>query len=317
MVTSSPAQVASPSPLTTSSEIQGISSCTTVVPMPSSPTCTVVTPPSGCIIRKDLGLLSSHPPPRVTTTAQSGPAQTTTPTPSQLGPIVTQTPASLVKPSRITGNTNPFSTTTSTTSATGTIQQRIVINTTTPLAAGTQILLNNARFVVPPQGLGPGSHVLIISSPIPQQVPTASTTTSAAAPTGTSLPTVVPPAPALPRSPPARLLGVPALSSPVVACTPSVGSPLLATTTSVTAVRLARLPAPHTGNLTSPVLGTPTLVSAPPRLSSTPALVSPVMTSAPALGSALATVRLPAGTPTLAQCTPALSCQLLPLFPHP
>ena len=51
-----------------------------------------------------------------------------------------------------------------TTSNTSTVQQRIIINTSTPLAAGTQILLNNARFVVPPQGLGPGSHVLIIST---------------------------------------------------------------------------------------------------------------------------------------------------------
>ncbi|XP_037121912.1 uncharacterized protein KIAA2026-like [Syngnathus acus] len=52
-------------------------------------------------------------------------------------------------------------------------QQRIVINTSKPLAAGTQILLNNTCFVVPPQGLGPGSHVLIISSPSPQKVPKA------------------------------------------------------------------------------------------------------------------------------------------------
>ncbi|XP_062333725.1 uncharacterized protein KIAA2026 isoform X2 [Osmerus eperlanus] len=50
---------------------------------------------------------------------------------------------------------------------TGTVQQRIVINTSAPLAAGTQILLNNTRFVVPPQGLGPGSHILIITSPAP------------------------------------------------------------------------------------------------------------------------------------------------------
>ncbi|XP_078070223.1 putative bromodomain-containing protein 10 isoform X2 [Mustelus asterias] len=44
------------------------------------------------------------------------------------------------------------------------IRQKIVINTSTPLAPGTQILINNHRFVVPPQGLGSGSHVLLISN---------------------------------------------------------------------------------------------------------------------------------------------------------
>ncbi|XP_035247314.1 uncharacterized protein KIAA2026 [Anguilla anguilla] len=47
-----------------------------------------------------------------------------------------------------------------------TVQQRIVINTTTPLAPGTHIIINNTRFIVPAQGLGPGSHVLLISSPV-------------------------------------------------------------------------------------------------------------------------------------------------------
>uniref|UniRef100_UPI00398F469F uncharacterized bromodomain-containing protein 10 n=1 Tax=Pristiophorus japonicus TaxID=55135 RepID=UPI00398F469F len=44
------------------------------------------------------------------------------------------------------------------------IRQKIVINTSTPLAPGTQIVINNHRFVVPPQGLGSGSHVLLISN---------------------------------------------------------------------------------------------------------------------------------------------------------
>lgn len=44
------------------------------------------------------------------------------------------------------------------------IQQKIVINTSTPLAPGTQIMINGTRFIVPPQGLGAGSHVLLISS---------------------------------------------------------------------------------------------------------------------------------------------------------
>ncbi|XP_072518422.1 uncharacterized bromodomain-containing protein 10 [Salminus brasiliensis] len=49
--------------------------------------------------------------------------------------------------------------------ATATVQDRVVINTNAPLAPGTQLLINNVRFVVPAQGLGPGSHVLFISSP--------------------------------------------------------------------------------------------------------------------------------------------------------
>uniref|UniRef100_A0A3P9IZ77 Bromo domain-containing protein n=1 Tax=Oryzias latipes TaxID=8090 RepID=A0A3P9IZ77_ORYLA len=63
----------------------------------------------------------------------------------------------------------------SSTSDPGTVQQKIILNTATPLTAGTQIVLNNARFVIPPQGLGPGSHVFIITSPAPQ-VPVVSST---------------------------------------------------------------------------------------------------------------------------------------------
>ncbi|XP_053558537.1 uncharacterized protein KIAA2026 homolog [Bombina bombina] len=44
------------------------------------------------------------------------------------------------------------------------IQQKIVINTSTPLAPGTQITINGTRFIVPPQGLAAGSHVLVIST---------------------------------------------------------------------------------------------------------------------------------------------------------
>ncbi|XP_064499316.1 uncharacterized bromodomain-containing protein 10 isoform X5 [Pseudopipra pipra] len=43
------------------------------------------------------------------------------------------------------------------------IQQKIVINTCMPLAPGTQIMINGTRFVVPLQGLGAGSHVLLLS----------------------------------------------------------------------------------------------------------------------------------------------------------
>lgn len=51
------------------------------------------------------------------------------------------------------------------------IRQKIVINTSTPLAPGTQIVINNHRFIVPPQGLGSGSHVLLISNTLKQSTP--------------------------------------------------------------------------------------------------------------------------------------------------
>lgn len=51
------------------------------------------------------------------------------------------------------------------------IQQKIVINTCMPLAPGTQIMINGTRFVVPPQGLGTGSHVLLLSCNTKQMAP--------------------------------------------------------------------------------------------------------------------------------------------------
>ncbi|XP_069818042.1 uncharacterized bromodomain-containing protein 10 [Dendropsophus ebraccatus] len=42
--------------------------------------------------------------------------------------------------------------------------QKLVINTSTPLAPGTQITINGTRLIVPPQGLGAGNHVLLLSS---------------------------------------------------------------------------------------------------------------------------------------------------------
>ncbi|XP_020666037.3 putative bromodomain-containing protein 10 isoform X1 [Pogona vitticeps] len=44
------------------------------------------------------------------------------------------------------------------------IQQKIIINTCSPLAPGTQIMISGTRFIVPPQGLGAGSHILLIST---------------------------------------------------------------------------------------------------------------------------------------------------------
>ncbi|KAM6187678.1 putative bromodomain-containing protein 10 [Sarcoramphus papa] len=51
------------------------------------------------------------------------------------------------------------------------IQQKIVINTCMPLAPGTQIMINGTRFVVPPQGLGAGSHVVLLSCNTKQTLP--------------------------------------------------------------------------------------------------------------------------------------------------
>ncbi|XP_040273080.1 uncharacterized protein KIAA2026 homolog [Bufo bufo] len=42
--------------------------------------------------------------------------------------------------------------------------QKLLINTSTPLAPGTQITINGTRLIVPPQGLGVGSHVLLLST---------------------------------------------------------------------------------------------------------------------------------------------------------
>ncbi|XP_056146401.1 uncharacterized protein KIAA2026 [Lampris incognitus] len=329
MTTSSPAQTSSPSALITSPQLQGISSPTLIPQSDSSKSVSsVVTPAPGCIIKKDLGvtkgLLSNNTIAQITTTAQHSQSKTTPTTllhqslggigraslpvipAPQTASIVTHKSASLVKPATTSGNTNLFSAATTTcvsaTTATSTIQQRIVINTTTALAAGTQIILNNTRFVVPAQGLGPGSHVLIISSPAPQ-VPNASTpTTTTVSPLQVASPvTAALQEPALPGPSLARLPGGPTLSSPVVACIPTIGSPVLAATPNITPVRLS------SQDPASPIVGAPTLVSALTRLNRSPALVTPVITSTPALGPALPTVKLPAGTPTLAHCSPVTS----------
>uniref|UniRef100_A0A8C7N419 Bromodomain containing 10 n=1 Tax=Oncorhynchus kisutch TaxID=8019 RepID=A0A8C7N419_ONCKI len=153
----------------TGSQLQGIPS-SSVIPNRIK----VAGQPGSSIIR---GLISSNIPVSVTTplspvktslltspaqVSQSqnsvgvaSPAQMLSTPQSPTAPISTQQ-SSPVQPA---GNTNPVSSTITT------LQQKIVINTTATLAGGTQILLNNTRFVVPPQGLGPGQHVLIISSP--------------------------------------------------------------------------------------------------------------------------------------------------------
>ncbi|XP_031716195.1 uncharacterized protein KIAA2026 isoform X2 [Anarrhichthys ocellatus] len=355
----SSAQLASNSSLITSCQLKGIPSFSMISqPGSSTSTSAAAVLPAGNVIKKDLcapsSILSSNCPAQVTTSGQSSPAQTSTPAlvrhPSNIQSGAGEETTSFLSPSQLAHSKTktPVSSATTTnipitTSAAGTIQQRIVINTTTPLAAGTQIVLNNACFVVPPQGLGPGSHVLIISSPAPQQVPTASATSAGASvpPQGASHVTVSPRAPFLPESP-ARMPGVPVISSPFAACTPAVGPSLLSTSPNVTPVRLTgtpglgstwspsktnvvsalpRLPATQAVNFVSPPVGTPTLVSSPPRLGSVPALVSPAATRAPALGSALATIRLAAGTPTPVECSstisPVLSSPLAVALPSP
>uniref|UniRef100_A0A8C5LUE1 Bromodomain containing 10 n=1 Tax=Leptobrachium leishanense TaxID=445787 RepID=A0A8C5LUE1_9ANUR len=49
--------------------------------------------------------------------------------------------------------------------------QKIVLNTSTPLAPGTQITINGTRFIVPPQGLGAGNHMLLLSTNAKQGLP--------------------------------------------------------------------------------------------------------------------------------------------------
>ncbi|XP_062290365.1 uncharacterized protein KIAA2026 [Scomber scombrus] len=297
-----PTQLTSHTSLTSNSQLQGIPSFT-MISQPGFSTSTAATP-AGNMNKKDLGLptgiLSSNSSAQVTTTVQSSPTQMSTTNlvrqPPNIQTSIGEETTSISSSSHFPLNktqtqissaatiSTPF-----TTSATGTIQQRILINTSTPLAAGTQILLNNTRFVVPPRGLGPGNHVLIISSPTPQQVPSASATSIGAAvpPQGASSVTVAPRAPVLPQSP-ARLPGVPAISSPFVACTPAVGPSLLANTPNVMPVQLP----------------------------GTPGKWSPVVTSASGLGSALAPIRLAAGAPRRAECSSTFSPEVAPFLPR-
>ncbi|KAM4527669.1 putative bromodomain-containing protein 10 [Odontesthes bonariensis] len=324
--------------VTTHSPLMGIPSISvkshTICSTSSS---TAATMPAGNMNKNYLGTLantlSNSSPAHVTTTIGSGLAQTPTPTldckPSYNQSGISEENMSLLLSSQLHRNKAqiPLSSA-QTTSNTGTVQQRIIINTSTPLAAGTQILLNNARFVVPPQGLGTGSHVLIISSPAPQ-VPSASPTSTGASvlPKGVSHASVTPRAPVLPQSA-ARMPGVPAVSSPFVACTPTIGPPLQATAPHVTPFRLtgtpsmgstlissktnvvsalSKLPAVYAGNFALPPVGSSTLVSSPSRLGTVPALVSPVISSTPALSLAPSTNRV-----TQAECSSTKSSAVAP-----
>uniref|UniRef100_A0A8C6MH34 Bromo domain-containing protein n=1 Tax=Nothobranchius furzeri TaxID=105023 RepID=A0A8C6MH34_NOTFU len=316
------------SSLPTSSPLQGVAAISGI----SQVSCTSSTGPGllkGNLNQNDPCILTSisprSSPVQVTNSAGGSPAQTWTsvlhPKPHFFKSTLHEEHVALPPSSQLAHNKTqttlsfaPSTCASFPTLTTGTVQQKIIINTSTHLTAGTQIFLNNARFVVPPQGLGPGSHVLIISSPEPQ-VPTATHTITgpSVALKGQSPTNFTPLAPVLPQTS-AKLPLVPAVSSSLVACTPALlpsaphvtpfrlgasglGSTQITSKTHAVSA-LPRFPSVHAGNFGSPSVCTSTLASSPPRLGSVPAVVSPVTTSAPALGSSLATIGIPAATIT-------------------
>ncbi|XP_077441565.1 putative bromodomain-containing protein 10 [Vanacampus margaritifer] len=208
-----------PQSFTISSQLGSFVSTTATHPAPSLPT----------------GILASHPPAQITSTAQGNPNATSMPPALALQPShalakeATPMLSSHQKAFNKTQSHLSSVVTASTQSMSPAIganntQQRIVINTPKHLPAGTQILLNNTCFVVPPQGLPPGSHVLIISSPSPHKVPNATMRSigSATPLQGASQGPIALQGPVLPKSQ-ARLPGVPVVNSPFAACTPAVG----------------------------------------------------------------------------------------------
>ncbi|KAJ7986870.1 hypothetical protein DPEC_G00332890 [Dallia pectoralis] len=235
------------------------------------------------------GLIPSTPRLPVPVTKPLSPVRTTPPTPaahvSKSSDSVgfaahaqilstSQSPAALTSnqqspPVRSAATSNPVSG--------NTVQQKIVINTTAPLAGGTQILLNNARFVVPPQGLRPGQHVLIISSPA---VPVVAPCPRGVNPTTGVLQQSVLPGPAppaqvprvsAPLGPQQAALRSPTLESlstarvgpsvPVsftVPCQMAVGGPLFATSTATN----SSLQVSH--QLPGPAVGLANMLAVPP-----------------------------------------------------
>lgn len=271
--------------------------------------------PATPIVGDDLGAaqikLLNKSPAQVTNTVQSVPGPTPPSTllsqPSHMtGMFKEPSSFSQPPPSKTPISMSPAATTNTqfSTTSTGTIQQRIVINTSTPLTAGTQILFNNACFVVPPQGLGPGSHVLIISSPAPQQVPPASITSTGAPvpPQRATHDNTAPQAPVSPHSP-IRLPTAPAASYPFVACAATVAPSLRSTTDCMSS---AVLPGKTNGNFAPTPVCTPTLVPFPSRLGA-PGLIPPVANSVPVANPAVANKMLPVGTPAKAECSPAVA----------
>ncbi|KAJ3605193.1 hypothetical protein NHX12_027243 [Muraenolepis orangiensis] len=237
---------------------------------------------------------------------------------SPLPPVVpaTRPAASVPHTSASTTQILCSSSNTNALSSNGPVQQRIVINTSTHLAAGTQILLNNARFVVPPQGLAPGSHVLIISGRAPG---TGTFTAPAAAPhAGPRNVSAAPRAGALPISPRPTIPCAPPLRSPVAAPTPPVGWPVLTSPVPcATQVCLTGAPMLSSSSMSdatksvvptlprlqgsprlcSTIAGTPALVTSPVGLDPKPALVFTTKSSVPVPGGTAPTAaRSSAGT---------------------
>ncbi|XP_061554395.1 uncharacterized protein KIAA2026 [Phycodurus eques] len=271
---------------------------------------TTATHPAGSL---PTGVLTSRP--RVTSSAQGNP------NPSSVATLAHQSSHVLAK--ETTPMTSPFqnalnktqshifSATTNSTQcmspATGAnnSQQRIVINTSKHLVAGTQIFLNNTCFVVPPQGLGPGSHVLIISNPSPQKVPnvSASTIGTAAPLQGLSQGSIIPQGPILPKSQ-AGLPGVPLVNSPFAVCSPAVGP---------TNVQGSSLLPPNVSLVSTPSSQVcDSVLNTPPQLAKQAAHISSVVTGGLSLGSAL--------MPPRAECSTTISplnASVLPRLPAP
>ncbi|KAJ0013103.1 hypothetical protein NQD34_017437 [Periophthalmus magnuspinnatus] len=206
-------------------------------------------------------------------------------------------------------------TTSSQTSLTNSVQRQIVINTSTRLAGGTRIVLNNAHFVVPPQGLGPGSHVLVISGHAPQ-VPGSSVKTEETVPLqGVNKGQVL-------LQPSARLPGLPAIRSSYVACTPAVSCAGQAPSPIITAPRIhspnnavvvnqidtaANSPFLQTANTGRPTEGA-SIVSTFPSLLP---VVSSVLTSASAVGSSFRSECLTTSTASVGLSLPNLPPPIL------
>ncbi|XP_054896262.1 uncharacterized protein KIAA2026 [Poeciliopsis prolifica] len=295
---------------------------TSVVSQTSCPSSTAAILPAENIKRKELlvpaSKLSSSCPAQVTTT--NYPAQTSTAFLDQK-PLHIKSGKSNAGPPSCNKTLSLLS---SAPTTSGPVTQRIILNTSTHLTAGTQIVLNNACFLVPPQGLGPGSHVLLISNSAPQ-VPAETSTSSEAflSPKGSSPVIVSPQAPGLPQSA-VRLPSMPTVGSPFVAYTgqsllagtphvapfrltgtPGLGSSVIPSKTNVVSAQ-PRLSPAHGCNFGLPPVCTSTLISPPPRLATVPILASPVKTT----GTGLTTIRVTGGSATPTNISSTVSTSL-------
>ncbi|XP_062410021.1 uncharacterized protein KIAA2026 [Sardina pilchardus] len=168
-----------------------------VVPLSVPSICKTAVQSSVNFKKKDLGLLgASHIPTPVST---QSPLKSSPVIPFRVVPPLSVGRRTVVQTvNSVASQTSSIRPPAEPKSSTTPMHQKIVINTTAPLAPGTQILINNARFVVPAQGLGPGSHVLLISSPLSASEPRQTANlTKAIPPTGGSIPVSMPVLPSL------------------------------------------------------------------------------------------------------------------------